>query len=86
VSSPASDLIPAPGWGAVYLRDGKEFAWPLIAWLRPTNGTGPVLVGLTLSLDGSVVIRADEIEGFKCYLPPAEWVADPAGDPSAPKP
>lgn len=74
----ASDLIPAPGWAAVYVREGKEFAWPLIAWLRPVPSNGLVLVGLTLRLDGRAVVRADEIEGFKCYLPPAEWLAEPA--------
>jgi hypothetical protein len=70
----------------VFIRDGKEFAWPLIAWLRPANGTGPVLVGLTLRMDGRVVVRADEIEGFKCYLPPPEWISDSAANPEPPEP
>jgi hypothetical protein len=86
LSDKASVLIPAPGWAAVYVRDGNEFAWPLIAWLGPANSTGPVLVGLTLRLDGRMVVRADEIEGFKCYLPPAEWITDSPGDPPAPDP
>ena len=68
------------------MRDGKEFAWPLIAWLRPLNGAGPVLVGLTLRLDGRVVVRADEIEGFKCYLPPGEWIADAHSEPASSNP
>jgi len=73
---PASDVIAAPGWAAVYIREGREFAWPLVAWHRPAASPGPLVVGLALSLDGRAVVRADEIEGFKCYLPPAEWLAD----------
>lgn len=71
-----SDVVAAPGWAAVYVRDGREFAWPLIAWLRPPPGDGPLLVGLTVSQDGKAVVRADQIEGFKCYLPPAEWIGE----------
>lgn len=78
----ATDVIAAPGWGAVYVRDGREFAWPLVAWLHPALDAGPLVVGLALSLDGRAVVRADQIEGFKCYLPPAEWLADP-GEPNA---
>ena len=77
-----ADLIPAPGWAVVYIRDGREFAWPLIAWLRPPPGAGPLLVGLTLGLDGRAVVRADEIAGFKCYLPPAEWIAESPAEPT----
>jgi len=79
-----SNVIAAPGWGAVYVRDGREFAWPLVAWLHPSGGAGPLVVGLALSLDGRAVVRADQIEGFKCYLPPSEWLADQAEAPAAP--
>ena len=71
-----SDVIAAPGWAAVYIREGREFVWPLVAWLRPDASAAPLLVGLALSLDGRAVVRADQIEGFKCYLPPAEWFGD----------
>jgi hypothetical protein len=81
----STDVIAAPGWAAVYVRDGREFAWPLVAWLHPTAGAGPLVVGLALSLDGRAVVRADQIEGFKCYLPPAEWLFDPA-EPAASAP
>jgi len=72
-----SDVIPAVGWAAVYVREGGEFVWPLVAWHRPAPGPGPLVVGLALSFDGRAVVRADQIEGFKCYLPPAEWLAEP---------
>jgi len=81
----ASDVIAAPGWAAVYLRDGREFAWPLVAWLRPAAGGEPPLVGLTISPDGKAVVRADQVQGFKCYLPPAEWI-DETAEPGAPGP
>jgi hypothetical protein len=71
------DVIPAPGWAAVYVREGKEFVWPLVAWLQLAPNSGALMVGLALSFDGRAVVRADQIEGFKCYLPPAEWLADP---------
>jgi hypothetical protein len=80
-----SDVVAAPGWAAVYVRDGREFAWPLIAWLRLPAGPGPLMVGLALSPDGRKVVQAEQIEGFRCYLPPAEWVADD-GEPAAPRP
>ncbi|MFI5283654.1 MAG: hypothetical protein ACHQ0J_11085 [Candidatus Dormibacterales bacterium] len=76
-----SEVIAAPGWAAVYVREGGEFVWPLVAWLRPAPGPGPLVVGLALSFDGRTVVRADQIEGFKCYLPPAEWLADPPDRP-----
>jgi len=47
----STDVIAAPGWAAVYVRDGREFAWPLVAWLHPTAGVGLLVVGLALSLD-----------------------------------
>jgi len=72
-----ADTIAAPGWAAVYVRDDREFVWPLVAWLRLPPGPGLLVAGLALSLDGRAVVRADEIEGFKCYLPPVEWLADP---------
>ena len=81
----ASEVIAAPGWAAVYVREGREFVWPLVAWLRPPPGPGPLVVGLALSFDGRAVVRADQIEGFKCYLPPAEWVAD-ASESTGPTP
>ena len=72
------DLIAAAGWAAVYTRDGAEFLWPLVGWLRPAPGTPAVLVGLTLTPDGRAVVRADQIEGFKRYAPPAGWLAEAA--------
>jgi hypothetical protein len=77
-----SDMIAAPGWSAVYVRDAREFVWPLVAWFRPDSG--PLMVGLTLSPDGRAIVRADEIEGFKRYLAPAEWL-DHGEDSRAPK-
>ncbi len=71
-----SEVIAAPGWAAVYVREGRELVWPLVAWLRPAPGAGVLVVGLVLSFDGRTVVRADQIDGFKCYLPPAEWLAD----------
>jgi len=77
----AEELLPAAGWGAVYEQSGREFAWPLIGWLRPGNGSVDLLVGLTVSLDGTKVVRCDSIAGFRCYLPPAEWIGE--GSPGA---
>ena len=71
----AIDFIAAPGWSAVYMRDAREFAWPLVAWFRADRE--PSMVGLALSLDGRGVVRADQIEGFRRYQPPAEWLAEP---------
>jgi len=81
----ASDVIAATGWSAVYVREAREFVWPLVAWLRLPPSPGLLVVGLALSLDGRAVVRADQIEGFKCYLPPAEWLGEPA-DPASPGP
>ena len=68
-------MIAAPGWSAVYMRDAREFVWPLVAWFQPDQG--PSMVGLALSPDGRGVVRADQIEGFKRYMPPPEWLIDP---------
>ena len=73
-STQSSDMIAAPGWAAVYVGAAGEFVWPLVAWFRPAPG--PTVVGLALSLDGRAVVRADQIEGFKCYLPPTAWLVD----------
>jgi hypothetical protein len=84
MSERALDVIAAPGWSAVYVgADNKEFVWPLIAWYRPSSTAGPLLVGLALSLDGRAVVPAEQIDGFKCYLPPAEWVGEPTEPPAA---
>jgi hypothetical protein len=64
-------MIAAPGLAAVYACDGADFAWPLVAWLWLGSDNDRKLVGLTLSLDGRMVVRVDEIEGFKSFLPPA---------------
>ena len=74
------NLIPALGWAAVILIDGEEIAWPLVAWMRLSAGSGMALAGMALSLDGRAVVKADQIEGFKCYLPPAEWISESAAE------
>ncbi len=75
-------MIAAPGWAAIYARDGSDFVWPLVAWLWLGAGSDRMLVGLTLSLDGRRVVRVDEIEGFKSFLPPAGLAYD-TGQPRA---
>jgi hypothetical protein len=71
-----AELLPAAGWGAVYVKSGREFAWPLIGWTRSGDGAASLLVGLTVTFDGTRVVTCDSIEGFKCYLPPSEWIGD----------
>ena len=81
VAKPKADkppvMIAAPGWAAVYARDGCDFVWPLVAWLWLGTGSDRMLVGLTLSLDGRSVVRVDEIDGFKSFLPPAGLTYEP---------
>ena len=64
------DLLPAPGWAAVYTGERGDEVRPLVGWLRLGPHTGRALIGLTLSLDGTAVVRVDEIEGFTRYEPP----------------
>ena len=86
INARPSDVIAAPGWAAVYIREGREFVWPLVAWLRPEVAAGRLLVGLALSLDGRSVVPAEQIEGFKCYLPPAAWFGDASQEPGPARP